>query len=141
MSAIASGRHATAGDVARVRKLLEAVGKTVEVSEDMMEAVTAVSGSGPAYFFYMIECLAAAGIAEGLSSEVSWKLARQTALGAARLASESEEPLEELRRRVTSPGGTTEAALDALNSAGFRSAVLKAVQAAVKRGRELGEKD
>ena len=118
--------------------MFEAVGKVVEVEEGQLEAVTAVSGSGPAYFFYMIECLAAAGVAEGLSPEVAWTLARQTALGAAKLADESEEAVEELRRRVTSPGGTTEAALAVMTEAGFRGIVQKAVQAAAKRGRELG---
>ena len=83
--------------------------------------------------------LAAAGIAEGLSGEVAWTLARQTALGAAELADRSDEPLEQLRLRVTSPGGTTEAAIQHLTESGFKEMVLRAVQAAAKRSRELGE--
>jgi len=139
MSAISRGKHANDEDIARVRRVFEAVGQVVEVDEKQMEAVTAVSGSGPAYFFYMIESLAAAGLAEGLPEETAWTLARQTALGAATLASRSEEPVEELRRRVTSPGGTTEAAIRVMTEAGFRDIVLKAVQAAANRGRELGK--
>lgn len=139
MSALAAGRHATDEHVSRVRGMFEAVGEVVVVNEDALDAVTAVSGSGPAYFFTLIECLAAAGIAEGLSAEVSWKLARQTALGAATLADASDEALEELRRRVTSPGGTTEAALKVMAEAGFRNIIQRAVQAAAKRSRELGK--
>ena len=138
MTAIAPGRYATKEQLERVRGLFEAVGQVVEVEEGQMEAVTAVSGSGPAYFFYMMECLAGGAIAEGLSPEVAWQLTRQTAVGAAVLADESEETVEELRRRVTSPGGTTEAAIGVMNEAGFRGIVQKAVQTAAKRARELG---
>ncbi len=139
MSALAAGKHATDEHLTRVQDLFDAVGKTVVLNEDLFDALTAVSGSGPAYFFYLIESLAAAAVAEGLSADVAWTLARQTALGAATLADQSTEPVEELRRRVTSPGGTTEAALRVMSEAGFKNIVLRTVQAAARRSRELGK--
>lgn len=139
MSALAPGTHARPEHLEEVRKLLRAVGEVVTVPEEAMDAVTAVSGSGPAYFFYFIEALAAAGIGEGLAPEVAWTLARQTALGAAELACRSAEPVEKLRVQVTSPGGTTEAAIRTFAEGGFKEIVLRAVQAAAKRSRELGK--
>ena len=103
-----------------------------------MDAVTAVSGSGPAYFFYLAEKLAAAGVELGLSEEEARLLSRVTFEGAAKLLAESAETPEELRRRVASPGGTTEAAIKALDAAGFAKTVSAAVKAARDRARELG---
>jgi pyrroline-5-carboxylate reductase len=120
--------------------IAEAVGLAVVIDEErLMDAVTAVSGSGPAYFFLAIEALQAAAERQGLAADVARDLACQTALGAARLASESGEPAAELRRKVTSPGGTTEAALGVLEAAGFRADLDQAVEAAVRRSRELSE--
>lgn len=121
-------------------QLMQAVGLALWVdAEEQMDAVTAVSGSGPAYFFLAIEALQKAGESVGLSAEVAEKLAIQTALGAARMASESEHDAAELRRRVTSPGGTTEQALNTFNDGGFVELYEKAVKAAANRGKELAQ--
>jgi pyrroline-5-carboxylate reductase len=123
---------------AAVEALMATAGATVWIdNEAQMDAVTAVSGSGPAYFFLMIEALAAAGAREGLPAETAAKLALHTALGAARMAIEAGETPEVLRQRVTSPGGTTAAALDALAAGGFSELVADAVAAATARGRAL----
>lgn len=137
-SAWALGRHADARAQAVTRALLEAVGLAVEVPEDQLDAVTALSGSGPAYVFALLEALGAGGIAAGLAPDVAALLARQTLLGAARLAAESGVDPAELRRRVTSPGGTTAAALGVLEARGWHDALVDAIVAARDRGRELG---
>ncbi|SDD94128.1 pyrroline-5-carboxylate reductase [Aquimonas voraii] len=105
--------------------------------ETLMDVVTALSGSGPAYFFLLVESLVAAAVAQGLPRETAEALARQTALGAARMLTESGDPAEELRRRVTSPGGTTQAAIECFEAGGFETLIAAAVDAAVKRGRAL----
>lgn len=121
-------------------KLMQAVGLALWVDdEEQMDAVTAVSGSGPAYFFLAMEALQKAGKSVGLSAEVAEQLAIQTALGAARMAAESEHDAAELRRRVTSPGGTTEQALNTFNAGGLTELYEKAVKAAANRGKELAE--
>ncbi|TVS13480.1 MAG: pyrroline-5-carboxylate reductase [Wenzhouxiangella sp.] len=107
--------------------------------ESLMDVVTAVSGSGPAYFFALAEQLALAGERAGLAPTVAAQLARQTAFGAGLMLVESGLPAGELRMRVTSPGGTTQAALESLGKDGFERMVESAVEAAVRRGRELGE--
>lgn len=121
-------------------RLLDAVGATVWVDEEaQMDAVTAVSGSGPAYVFYLVDCLAAAGAAEGLPADAAMTLARATVAGAGELLFQSEETAEILRRNVTSPGGTTAAALDVLmGEQGLASLMRHAVAAAARRSRELG---
>jgi len=122
--------------------LLAAVGQTVRLeSEDQMDAVTAVSGSGPAYVFHLIETLAAAGVAEGLPKELAMTLARATVAGAGALAEAADEGPDQLRVNVTSPGGTTAAALGVLmdESHGFPALLRDAVKAAAHRGRELAE--
>jgi pyrroline-5-carboxylate reductase len=127
--------------VPAVKKILDAVGESVEIADEkLMDAVTAVSGSGPAYFFLMMEELIEAGVKEGLEREVAEKLAIQTAKGAAVLAGKARENGEsagDLRKKVTSPGGTTEAALAEFQRAGFTNIVSSAVNSAVKRGKEL----
>ena len=127
--------------IAQIKKILDAVGKCVIIEdEELMDAVTAISGSGPAYFFLLIEELIEAGIKEGLDEEVAKQLALQTAKGAAILAVEADEKGEsaaDLRKKVTSPGGTTEAALAEFKKAGFSNIVSSAVNRAVKRGKEL----
>jgi len=122
----------------RAAGLLAAVGPTVWIDEEEhMDAVTAVSGSGPAYLFLLAEAMAAAGIAQGLSKVVAQALVQQTLHGAARMLVELPEPAEVLRQRVTSPGGTTEAAIQALEGGGFRALVGAAIDAATRRGAEL----
>jgi pyrroline-5-carboxylate reductase len=121
------------------QRLMEAVGEVVWLADEgLMDAVTAVSGSGPAYIFYLIECLADAGRAAGLGGDVADQLARATVAGSAELARQSELSAAELRSQVTSPGGTTAAALEVLmGKDGLRDLLVKAVAAASERSREL----
>ena len=129
----ASGREAA-------QRILAAVGSTVwAASEDQIDAVTAISGSGPAYVFHFIEALEAAGRALGFDEAGARRLAIDTALGAAKLAASSEDSPALLRQKVTSKGGTTEAALASLAAAGWHDELVDAVKAAEARGRELGE--
>ncbi len=124
------------------RSLMQAVGEVVELEgEHQIDAVTGVSGSGPAYVFHLIEAMAAAGEAQGLSAEVAMKLARATVCGAGELAYQSSEPASQLRINVTSPAGTTAAALAVLMdpATGFGPLLTRAVKAAADRGRELGK--
>lgn len=126
------------------RKLAESIlaagGETVWIGEEsQMDAVTAVSGSGPAYFFAFTEHLAEAGVRAGLSADTALKLARQTAIGAGVMLAKSDLDPAELRRRVTSPGGTTEAALKSLAASKMAAMIESAVAAATRRGRELGD--
>lgn len=139
VSAVAAGPRATQEDLRWVQKIFAASGKAVLVKEQTMDAVTAVSGSGPAYFFYLIEAMIAAGVAEGLDAEVAAMLATETCAGAARLLSETHEPPEGLRARVTSPGGTTQRAIETLEAAGVKQKLIEAVRAAAARSRELGK--
>ena len=123
---------------AQADALLHAAGPTIWVQdEDLMDAVTAVSGSGPAYLFLLAEAMQAAGEAEGLSAGQSSVLVAQTLFGTARMLDESHETAAELRRRVTSPKGTTEAAIDTFEAGGFRALVKDAIHAARVRGAEL----
>jgi pyrroline-5-carboxylate reductase len=123
---------------ARAASILAAAGKMVWVEdEDLIDTVTGISGSGPAYFFLMIEALEDAGVAQGMPRETARTLAIQTCLGAARMASEDPEPPARLRERVTSPNGTTQAALDALIAGGLHELVASAVAAATQRGRQM----
>ncbi len=138
-TAIAGGQHATEDDLALAERLFQSVGVAVRVDEPSIDAVTGLSGSGPAYVFAMIEALRDAGVREGLPEETAFLLASQTVLGAARLLVEEGERPEVLRERVTSPGGTTRAGLDALARAGFDNAIAGAVRAATRRSAELGE--
>lgn len=127
----AAGRAAAEG-------LLATVGRTAWVPDEaQIDAVTAVSGSGPAYFFLLAEAMAMAGEEAGLDGETARLLAAQTAFGAGRMLAESGEDAGTLRRRVTSPGGTTQAAVEALEGGGFREIVHRAVAAAAARGRSL----
>lgn len=137
--AIAPGRHATAEDLAIARGLFESSAVVVEVREELMEAVTAVSGSGPAYVFFLLEQMTSAGIELGLDPATAEKLARQTVAGAGKMLSQSSEPAHELRRRVTSPGGTTQAAIESLERHDWPAITRAAIAAARDRGRELGK--
>jgi pyrroline-5-carboxylate reductase len=139
MVAVAPGRHATPADVAAARRIFESAASVIEVTEDQMDAVTAVSGSGPAYFFYLVEQMIRAGVELGLSPEHARLLASKTALGAARMLMTSEDPPQELRRKVTSPGGTTQAAITHMDSRRCGEAIVEAVKAAERRGKELAK--
>jgi pyrroline-5-carboxylate reductase len=137
-AAIAGGRAAGPDDLAWAESVLEAVGTVVTVPEAALDAVTGLSGSGPAYVFLLAEALIDAGVLVGLTRPVAKQLAVQTLLGSARLLSETGDEPAELRAAVTSPGGTTAAGLRALEAAGMRHAVLEAVSAATRRSEELG---
>ena len=137
-AAIAAGSAATDDDLAWAEGVLAAVGTVVRVSEPLLDAVTGLSGSGPAYVFLVAEALIDAGVLVGLPRDVSIRLAVQTLLGSARLLAETGDTPEALRAAVTSPGGTTAAGLRALEQAGVRAAILDAVTAATERSRELG---
>jgi pyrroline-5-carboxylate reductase len=136
-AAIAGGRKAGDDDLAWAEGILGAVGEVVRVPEKLLDAVTGLSGSGPAYVFLVAEALIDAGVLAGLPRDVSTTLAVQTLLGSARLLAESGDTPEVLRAAVTSPGGTTAAGLRELERAGVRSAIL-AVSAAAERSRQLG---
>jgi pyrroline-5-carboxylate reductase len=121
-------------------KVMRAVGSTIWVEDEaQMDAVTAVSGSGPAYVFYFLEAMEAAGLKLGFDAATARQLAVETFVGAARLAEQSSESLSTLRTRVTSKGGTTEAALLAFDTAGVGEGIARGIAAANTRGRELGE--
>jgi pyrroline-5-carboxylate reductase len=137
-SAIAPGQSASDDDLDWAASILDAVGVVVRVSESQLDAVTGLSGSGPAYVFLVAESLIEAGVLMGLSREVAEVLAVQTILGSAQLMRDSDEHAAALRAAVTSPGGTTAAGLHQLELAGVRAAFLSAVQAATERSRELG---
>ena len=138
-TAIAAGTSATDDDLELAETLFRSVGISVRVPEEQIDAVTGLSGSGPAYVFAMIEALRDAGAREGLPAETALQLASQTVFGAARLLLDEKEAPEVLRDRVTSPGGTTRAGLDALAAAGFADAIMGAVGAATRRSVELGK--
>lgn len=135
--AIAGGQHAIDKNLAAVEELFRATGLVVTVPEEAMDAVTAVSGSGPAYFYALIEALTEAGVAQGLDRILAVQLAAQTFVGASRLLVESGETPQGLRRRVSSPGGTTIAALEAMERAGLQDVVSAGVRAAAARAKEM----
>ncbi len=137
-TAFALGQGCPSSAAPIVRTIFEAVGIVEEVAEDRMDAVTSLSGSGPAYFFYMVECLTAAAVAEGLPREQAARLAGQTLMGAGTLLTQSGEDAADLRQRVTSKGGATEAALEQLRKLDLENTVREAVRAAANRSKELG---
>ena len=139
VSALAGDNRATSEHMAIAKEIFGAVGDTVEVEEAMMDAVTALSGSGPGYVFRLMECMVDAGVAVGLKSDTSLRLVIQTFLGAAHLAKESEHPLSRLREMVTSPGGTTAAGLAVFDKMGLEDMIRKAVGSACERSVELGK--
>lgn len=142
ITGLCANAHANAGDVALASALMAAVGQVVLLQgEHQMDAVTAVSGSGPAYVFYLIEALAGAGVAQGLPPDLAMQLARATVCGAGELAHQSEQDAGQLRVNVTSPGGTTAAALAHLmdDDTGLAPLMMRAVAAAAARGKELSQ--
>jgi pyrroline-5-carboxylate reductase len=139
MAGLCKGKHAQDVDLLRAQRIFEAGGKSVVIeTEAQMDAVTAVSGTGPAYFYYFVEALTAAGEAAGLTRQQADLLAKQACLGAARMMLESGEPPNTLREKVTSLGGTTEAAVEVLTRRQVFDHIKEAVLAAQRRGRELG---
>ena len=138
-TAIAAGGHATAEDLAAAKRIFDSVGITVVLEEAQMDAVTGLSGSGPAYMFLIIEALSDAGVKVGLSRYNAQALAAQTVLGSAKLLIETNEHPGRLKDMVTSPGGTAIAGLHTLEEGGLRTTLMNAVEAATKRSRELGE--
>jgi pyrroline-5-carboxylate reductase len=137
-TALAAGAHATAADLEQAKALFDAVGKTAIVDEPLLDAVTGLSGSGPAYVFLVIEALADAGVKVGLARHVAQDLAAQTVLGAAKLLIDTGEHPGRLKDQVTSPGGTAIVGLHTLEAGGLRTTLMDAVEAATKRSRELG---
>lgn len=137
-AAIAPGTHAGDDDLQWADQVLSSVGSVAHVSEAQLDAVTGLSGSGPAYVFMVAEAMIEAGVLNGLSRDVSETLARQTLLGAATLLARGDRSAADLRADVTSPGGTTAAGLRSLEQHGLRAAFLDAVTAAADRARALG---
>ena len=139
IAGVAAGAHAGEEHVQRAEEVLSHLGRTVRVAESYMDAVTAVSGSGPAYFALLAESMIEAGILLGLSREISTDLVVQTMLGTAKLLRDAKMHPVELREMVTSPGGTTISAIRELEQAGVRAAFLNAIQAAMVRSKELAQ--
>jgi pyrroline-5-carboxylate reductase len=137
-TAIAAGRHASEADLATARAVFDAVGITVTLDESHLDAVTGLSGSGPAYIFLILEALADAGVKVGLSRRNAQRLAAQTVMGSAKMLLETDEHVGHLKDMVTSPGGTAIAGLHTLEEGGLRTTLINAVETATKRARELG---
>lgn len=138
-SAFALGKAATPADAALAQKLFSAVGLALAVKEPLLDAVTGLSGSGPAYAYQIIEALSDGGVAAGLPRDVATKLAAQTLLGAAKMVLETGQHPGALKDQVTSPGGTTIEGLHELEKAGVRGALMSAVRAAADKSRRLGQ--
>lgn len=140
MMAVSAGRYARPGDLDEVSRILSPLGRVVTVPEKYMDAVTGLSGSGPAYVYTVIEALADGGVKVGLPRDLALLLAAQTVLGSAELVLDSGLHPAQLRDMVTSPGGTTIHGMSVLESGGLRAALMGAVEAATKRSQELGSK-
>ena len=138
-SALASGKSATAEDAQLALKLFSSVGVALQVKESLLDAVTGLSGSGPAYAFLMIEALSDGGVAAGLPRDIATRLAAQTLLGSAKLLLETGQHPGALKDMVTSPGGTTIEGLHELEKAGVRGALINAVRAATDKSKKLGQ--
>lgn len=139
-TAIAAGKHAFKDDINMAKAIFDSVGKSVFIDENiLMDAITGLSGSGPAYIFLIVDSLADAGVKMGLSREDAIFLSSQTVLGAAKLLIESKEHPAQLKDKVTSPGGTAIAGIHTLEKGGIRTTLINAVEAATQRSKELGE--
>ena len=138
-TAIAGGEHAREPDLADAKRIFDAIGITVILDESQLDAVTGLSGSGPAYVFLILEALSDAGVKVGLSRRTAQLLAAQTLLGSAKLLLETNEHPGRLKDMVTSPGGTAITGLHTLEHGGLRTTLMNAVEAATRRSRELGE--
>ena len=141
MTAVSAGPHADEAHLATAEALLASVGRVVRVPESQLDAVTALSGSGPAYFFFLVEAMIDAGILLGLPRALAAELIVQTAIGSAKMLRDSGEHPVQLREAVTSPGGTTIMAIRELEVHGVRAALLAAIEAAAVRSAELGAKE
>jgi pyrroline-5-carboxylate reductase len=139
ISALAPGKKVTTEQIDMARNIFGAVGETVIVQEEMMDAVTALSGSGPGFLFRIMECFVDAGERLGFDTEISRRLVIQTFIGATQLAGESDKTLSELREMVTSPGGTTEAGLAVFTDKDLEGLIQEVLEAALRRGVELGK--
>jgi pyrroline-5-carboxylate reductase len=137
-TAVSAGKHASESDIATARALFDAVGISVVLDESHLDAVTGLSGSGPAYIFLILEALADAGVKVGLSRRDAQRLAAQTVMGSAKLLLDTDEHPGKLKDMVTSPGGTAIAGLHTLEEGGLRTTLINAVETATKRARELG---
>ncbi len=139
MSAIASGKHVREHDLQIAKTIFDSVGKSLFVEEVLLDAVTGLSGSGPAYIFLIVDALADAGVKQGLSRSDALIMASQTLLGAAKMLIETAEHPGKLKDSVTSPGGTAIAGLHTLESGGLRTTLINAVEVATQRSKTLGE--
>ncbi len=139
MSALSRGRFGTSIQENGIKRILASVGEVTVVSEKWMDAVTAVSGSGPAYVFYLAEAMVAAARKLGIDAKTAQLMVRQTVYGSGQMLACREEPAEELRRKVTSPGGTTAAAIDVFEKKNFKTLVQQALAQAAKRSAELSK--
>ncbi|MCK5553810.1 MAG: pyrroline-5-carboxylate reductase [Deltaproteobacteria bacterium] len=136
---IAPGKHASKGDLKVAKAVFDSVGKSIIIEEEFMDAITGLSGNGPAYIFLIVDALADAGVKMGLSREDALLLSSQSVLGAAKLLLETNEHPGRLKDKVTSPGGTAIAALHTLEAGGLRTTLINAVEVGTKRSRELGK--
>jgi pyrroline-5-carboxylate reductase len=137
ISAICKGTYATKKDLTITRGLFQSLGEVVEAKENLIDAVTAISGSGPAYFFYMVELLTKTAVELGLKRDIADKLAIETAFGSAKILKETKEAPEILRQKVTSKGGTTEAAFKEFAKGGLEKILKKGIKRACERSKEL----
>lgn len=138
-AAIAPGKHASKGDLKLAKAIFDSVGKSIIIEEEFMDAITGLSGNGPAYIFLIVDALADAGVKMGLSREDSLLLSAQSVLGAAKLLLETGEHPGRLKDKVTSPGGTAIAALHTIEAGGLRTTLINAVEVGTNRSKELGE--
>lgn len=140
MAGVHAGRHATEADRLHAQRIFDAGGRSLVVEDEaLMDAVTAISGTGPAYFYYFTEALIEAGVRMGLSRQHASLMAKHACYGAARMMLESGEAPAELRRKVTSPGGTTQAAVENMGETGLFESIIEAAMAARRRSEELGQ--
>ena len=135
---MAPGTRASQDDLDEARRLFSPAATVIDVTEDKLDAVTALSGSGPAYFFFLVEQMVRAGVEMGLSAGESQILAARTALGAAKMLVSSNDSPQELRRKVTSPKGTTHEAITHMEQHNWPQTVVDAIKAAQRRSKELG---
>ncbi|MFB0508759.1 MAG: pyrroline-5-carboxylate reductase [Thermodesulfobacteriota bacterium] len=138
-AAIAPGKHASKGDLKLAKAIFDSVGKSIIIEEEFMDAITGLSGNGPAYIFLIVDALADAGVKMGLSREDALLLSAQSVLGAAKLLLETGEHPGRLKDKVTSPGGTAIAALHTIEAGGLRTTLINAVEVGTNRSKELGQ--
>ncbi|WP_273833040.1 pyrroline-5-carboxylate reductase [Guptibacillus sedimenti] len=138
-TAISGGAYADKNDLLFTKRLFQTIGSVVSVPEDKMNAVTGLSGSGPAYFYYMVECMEKAAIQNGLDEETARELILQTIHGAAMMLRQTKQPAELLRKKITSPGGTTQAGIATLKEYDYEEALLACITDATNRSQQLGE--